>query len=267
MTDTASTPPLASEMEAAPPAQHLPLEEMVPTKKVGRFHHGDLRLSLLAAAARALAARGDADISLRELARELGVTHAAAYRHFSAKSDLLAALATRGWVRLGEVAAAVTATAEGDDAPEQLRRFGVAYVAFARANPGPYHAMHLGELRRGRDFPALDVAVDHLVLVVANLINDGQSAGTVRRDAAAQDLAAALLAALDGAARAALLRPDDHAVADWLMETLVTGLRVAGPRDVEALSRRAAPIPAPAAGDKRERRKADREAMTLDLFG
>lgn len=255
----------AAEAADLPPAQHLPLEEMVPTKKVGRFHHGDLRLSLLAAAARALAARGDADISLRELARDLGVTHAAAYRHFTAKSDLLAALATRGWVRLAEVASAVLAGAAGEDAAETLRRVAAAYVAFAAANPGPYHAMQLRELRHDRGFPALDVAVDHVVLVIANLINDGQGAGTLRGDTPAQDLAVAVLAALDGAVRAALFTPTAASVAEHVIDLIVAGLRPA-----DAPARRAAPVAVPqppANTDKRERRKTEPEALTLDLFG
>lgn len=267
MTETTPMSSRAAAAEAAeqPPAQHLPLEEMVPTKKVGRFHHGDLRLSLLAAAARALAARGDADISLRELARDLGVTHAAAYRHFTAKSDLLAALATRGWVRLAEVATAVLAGAEGEDAAETLRRVAAAYVAFAAANPGPYHAMQLSELRHGRGFPALDVAVDHVVLVIANLINDGQGASTLRGDTPAQDLAAAVLAALDGAVRAALLAPAASSVAELVIDLIVAGLRPA-----DASVRRtaaAAPQPPAAGAEKRERRKTEPEALTLDLFG
>jgi AcrR family transcriptional regulator len=247
------------------PAQHLPLEEMQPTRKVGRFHHGDLRLSLLTAAARALATRGDADISLRELARELGVTHAAAYRHFAAKSDLLAALATRGWVRLAEVVVAVIADSAADDAAERLRRVGRAYLAFAAANPGPYQAMHLKELRHGRDFPDLDVAVDHLALIVANLINEAQAAGALRGDIAAQDLAGAMLAGLDGAARAVLLNPAAEAVADHLVDLIAAGAAATPPARKPAPQPAAAAQPAPA--EKRERRRSDAESMTLDLFG
>lgn len=250
MTEQAHTPP---------PAQHLPLEEMQPTRKVGRFHHGDLRLSLLAAAARALAARGDAEISLRELARDLGVTHAAAYRHFAAKVDLLAALATRGWVRLGEVVAAGLAADADEEAPERLRRAGKAYLAFAGANPGPYQAMTRADLRHGRDFPALDVAADHVLLTFANLVNDGQAAGQLRADIAAPEFAAAILAGLDGAARRLIAAPETEAVAEQLLDLVVAGGRAAE----NPPARRAA---APAA-EKRDRRRADAEPLTLDLFG
>src|SRR3954469_1482671 len=70
------------------------------------YHHGNLRPTLLAAAERALARGGE--LSLRELAREIGVSHAAPRRHFPDKQALLDALAQDGFERLGrELAAAL----------------------------------------------------------------------------------------------------------------------------------------------------------------
>src|SRR3954469_7536348 len=63
------------------------------------YHHGNLRPALLEAAERALA-RGD-ELSLRSLAREVGVSHAAPRRHFADKQALLDALAEDGFERLG----------------------------------------------------------------------------------------------------------------------------------------------------------------------
>src|SRR6187397_898095 len=63
------------------------------------YHHGNLRPALLAAAERALARGGE--LSLRELAREIGVSHAAPRRHFPDKQALLDALALDGFERLG----------------------------------------------------------------------------------------------------------------------------------------------------------------------
>ena len=63
------------------------------------YHHGNLRPALLGAAERALA-RGR-ELSLRELAREIGVSHAAPRRHFADKQALLDALALDGFERLG----------------------------------------------------------------------------------------------------------------------------------------------------------------------
>lgn len=241
----------------------LPLEDIVPTRKVGRFHHGDLRLSLLAAAARALATRGDADISLRELARGLGVTHAAAYRHFSAKSDLLAALAARGWARLAELTDRVVTEAAGEASVETLRRIGHAYIAFARVNPGPYHAMQLRELRH-HGFAALDAAVETVIDRLVALIRDGQATGALRGDIAPRDLAVAVLAALDGAARAVLMAPDPAEIAAHVVDMAASGL---GTLSASA-GHRLTPLAgsATSTSERRERRKAPVDTLTLELF-
>src|SRR5919202_1039639 len=73
------------------------------------YHHGNLRSALLAAAEGALA-RGE-ELSLRSLAREVGVSHAAPRRHFADKQALLDALAEDGFERLGAALAAATAGA------------------------------------------------------------------------------------------------------------------------------------------------------------
>ena len=76
------------------------------------YHHGNLREALLAAAERTLVAGGASSLTLRELGRELGVSHTSPRRHFADKQALLDALALRGFERLG----AVTARAAKDRA-------------------------------------------------------------------------------------------------------------------------------------------------------
>src|SRR5215210_7221004 len=75
------------------------------------YHHGNLRPALLAAAERTLA-RGE-ELSLRELAREIGVSHAAPRRHFAGKQALLDALAQDGFERLGSEMAAALERVQG----------------------------------------------------------------------------------------------------------------------------------------------------------
>ena len=68
------------------------------------YHHGNLRRALLDAALESIAAAGPAALSLRELARRVGVSHAAPAHHFGDKAGLLTALATEGYrVPAGEV--------------------------------------------------------------------------------------------------------------------------------------------------------------------
>src|SRR3954453_21421902 len=73
------------------------------------YHHGNLRATLLEHAEAALAA--GSDLSLRELARQAGVSHGAPRRHFADKQALLDALAVDGFERLGAALALAESTA------------------------------------------------------------------------------------------------------------------------------------------------------------
>src|SRR6476661_9098645 len=78
------------------------------------YHHGNLRTALLEQAERTVRERGVQELSLRELAREIGVSHGAPRRHFADRQALLDALAQVGFERLGaQLRAAVGAA--GDD--------------------------------------------------------------------------------------------------------------------------------------------------------
>ncbi len=94
------------------------------------YHHGDLRQALVAAGLAALETTAIADISLRGLAREAGVSATAVYRHFPDKRALLAALASEGLEQLGQFQQRAAAEA-GDDA---FAATGRAYVRFALAH-------------------------------------------------------------------------------------------------------------------------------------
>ena len=61
------------------------------------YHHGDLRAAILTEAARLVAERGADGVSLRELAREAGVSHAAPAHHFTDRRGLFTALAAQGF--------------------------------------------------------------------------------------------------------------------------------------------------------------------------
>ncbi|MEH1167668.1 TetR/AcrR family transcriptional regulator [Micromonospora sp. CPCC 205539] len=106
------------------------------------YHHGDLRRALLAAALEAIEEVGPAALSLRDLARRAGVSHAAPAHHFGDKAGLLTALATQGFEALAEVLAA-----SGDD----LLAAGVAYVDFAVRHRAHFEVMFRPELYRADD--------------------------------------------------------------------------------------------------------------------
>src|SRR3954451_10113690 len=87
-----------------------------------RYHHGILRSELLEQAEQTLRERGAGELSLRELAREVGVSHAAPRRHFRDKQALLDALATNGFERLGRSLDRALARA-GSGFPDRLAAF------------------------------------------------------------------------------------------------------------------------------------------------
>ena len=79
-----------------------------------------------------------AELSLREAARRAGVSAMAPYRHFIDKDALLAAVATIGFERLAQALRAGETDKSGSAA---LTAQGVAYVAFACANPALFRLM------------------------------------------------------------------------------------------------------------------------------
>jgi AcrR family transcriptional regulator len=108
------------------------------------YHHGDLPNALADAATDLARGGGPEAVVLREAARRVGVSAAAAYRHFVGHGELLQAVKQRAIEALADAMA--EGLASGDPVPspraEALRRFrnlGLAYVGFARANPGLFH--------------------------------------------------------------------------------------------------------------------------------
>ncbi|MFG3703775.1 TetR/AcrR family transcriptional regulator [Micromonospora sp. NPDC047670] len=103
------------------------------------YHHGDLRRALLAAAVQVIEESGPAALSLRDLARRAGVSHAAPAHHFGDKAGLLTALAAEGFELLAE------ALRGADD----LLGSGVAYVDFAVGHRAHFEVMFRPDLYRG----------------------------------------------------------------------------------------------------------------------
>jgi AcrR family transcriptional regulator len=108
------------------------------------YHHGDLRRALLTAALDVVAADGPDALSLRDLARRAGVSHAAPAHHFKDRTGLLTAVAAEGYALFADALAG---------APD-LRERGVAYVRFAARHPAHFQVMFRPELYRADD-PAL----------------------------------------------------------------------------------------------------------------
>jgi AcrR family transcriptional regulator len=114
------------------------------------YHHGNLRRELLDAALDEINTDGAAGLSLRELARRVGVSHAAPGHHFGDKTGLLTAIAVEGFELLG---AALRAGHERG----HFIDVGLAYVQFAVDHPAHFEVMWRPDLYRADD-PDLVVA-------------------------------------------------------------------------------------------------------------
>jgi AcrR family transcriptional regulator len=97
------------------------------------YHHGDLRQAAIEEGLQLLEQSDVDQLSLREIARNIGVSATALYRHFPEKQSLLNALATAGAERLGQAQIAATEAVGGG--VHGFTASGRAYVRFALANP------------------------------------------------------------------------------------------------------------------------------------
>jgi len=138
------------------------------------YHHGNLRAALLAQAEQTLRQQGLDGLSLRELARQAGVSHAAPRRHFADRQALLDALAESGFARLGAQLRAAAETA-GEDYEARLRATAAAYVRFAIDDAALLELMFAGKHREQAG--ALREAADRAFSVILELIEEGQANG------------------------------------------------------------------------------------------
>jgi AcrR family transcriptional regulator len=109
------------------------------------YHHGDLRRALLKAAAEAITENGVANLSMRDLARRAGVSHAAPTHHFGDKAGLLTALATEGFEQLAK------ALATSRLASNSFLELGVTYVGFAVTRRAEFEVMFRTDLYHADD--------------------------------------------------------------------------------------------------------------------
>jgi len=141
------------------------------------YYGGDLRRELLEEALELIGREGPSAVSLRSLARRLGVSHAAPANHFPDKAALFTAVATEGFELLG---AAITEAADqaGPDATagQRFRAAGRAYTGFALAHPAHFAVMWRRDLLHTDD-PALAAAGDATFALLLAAVRDVQAEG------------------------------------------------------------------------------------------
>ena len=156
-----------------------------PSKDARPYHHGDLPRALLAAAVQAIAEAGPAAVSLRDLARRTGVSHAAPAHHFGDKAGLLTAVATDGFQRLAAT------LGEAYQASGSFLEVGVAYVRFAVTHRAHFEVMFRPELYHTDDpelIQAREQARALLYPPAGEAANTPDSGGDLRAGVAAWSL-------------------------------------------------------------------------------
>jgi AcrR family transcriptional regulator len=146
-----------------------------------RYHHGDLRRALVDQAAKLVEAYGHPSITVRQVARGIGVTHTAAHYHFHTREALLAAVATRGFEAMtASLKSAMCDATNAYDARSRLGALGQAYVRHALQHGRLYQLMFSAETAARDACPELRAAGDRMFALLVDAIGEGQDAGLVR---------------------------------------------------------------------------------------
>ena len=140
------------------------------------YYGGDLRRDLLDAALRTIAREGPSAVSLRSLARDLGVSHAAPANHFPDKAALFTAIAVEGFTLLGQAMAAATELGPDATAGQRFRAAGRAYTGFALAHPAHFAVMWQRDLLHPDD-PELVAAGDATFELLLGGVREVQAEG------------------------------------------------------------------------------------------
>ena len=126
------------------------------------YHHGNLKTALVLAGMDIISKKGIEGLSLRNVAKQVGVSHTAPYNHFSDKQALLAAISTAGHAQLYDILS---------ETYEKFKLYSLeiiidvawAYLQFALDDPGRFKLMFSGALEEEREHP------DYLAIAQKNI--------------------------------------------------------------------------------------------------
>jgi AcrR family transcriptional regulator len=139
-------------------------------KRKGSYHHGNLRRAMVNAAIRLIASKGSDAFTLREVARLVGVTHRAAYRHFADKTALLAEVSEDGW---RTIIARVERVKAADATPiERVAAMIREYIQFAFEHPSHYRVMAGPRLNESGRFPSLEATGIRAMRLLGSVVEE-----------------------------------------------------------------------------------------------
>ena len=139
------------------------------------YHHGDLRQRIIEEALMWIEQENIVSLSLRKIARQIGVSHNAPYRHFPDKESLLVEIAKIGFIELHQALQQAFINSP-DDWQRKLEAIGVAYVEYA-VNHQAYHRVMFNDGYTDYEkYPQLGQASEEAFDVLLNVIKAGQEA-------------------------------------------------------------------------------------------
>jgi AcrR family transcriptional regulator len=161
-----------------------------PKARKAAYHHGDLRPALVREALEMIGKGGVEQLTLREIARRIGVSHMAPYRHFPDKSALLAELADQGFkAMLAKMHESVARAPAGLPAALRLQKIGVGYVEFAVANPVHFRIMFGNELLEKPAFPELSKSAEATYDLLLKTVEECQAEGSIPPEVSTEEYA------------------------------------------------------------------------------
>jgi len=163
------------------------------TSSNSSYHHGNLRQALLEAALIILEKEGEAGLGLRDLARAVGVSPAAPYRHFDSRAALLEALAVTGFQRFAARMEAVAASQPDDP----MAAMGKTYVVFALQNANLFRLMFSPQLKKDAR-PGLSMAADAAFDTLRHVVGSDVGTGRIKALAAWAKVHGLAVLLLDG---------------------------------------------------------------------
>lgn len=167
-------------------------------KEKDNYHHGDLRQAILEAACQHLREENTDSLSLRALARKIGVSQTAPYRHFDSRNALFAGIAVWGFEILEQELRQALSESVGS-ASDKMMAIGLAYLRFSQEHFEKYRMLYASNLVDFEEYEALQVAGDHSFDILLDTIRVGRAQGDFI-DKPVDELAAIIWSGLHGMA-------------------------------------------------------------------
>lgn len=143
-----------------------------------KYHHGDLKNTLIQAGVEILSEEGVGALSLRKVAQKAGVSHNAPYFHFADKQALIAAISTEGYRILYEQLVIIRETYQADPR-RQLVEASFMYLRFAQTQSAHFKVTFSNAVEREDAYPALVEMADNLLGELIKIVDACQKAGVL----------------------------------------------------------------------------------------